>query len=107
MGNASSSGAQQTTSILIPSLQNLDETDEVLLSHISRDLPHHIFERKMTPTSGRFSSTYRIRHQDSGAVMLLKCVLVELDSKRLERQQIQLEKPENVMHRVNVSQSQN
>ena len=92
MGNASSSGAQQTTSILIPSLQNLDETDEVLLSHISRDLPHHIFERKMTPTSGRFSSTYRIRHQDSGAVMLLKCVLVELDSKRLERQQIQLEK---------------
>jgi len=90
MGNSSSSSGTQTITS-IPSLQNFGETDEVLLSHISRDLPHHIFERKLTPTSGRFSSTYRIKHQDSGAVMLLKCVLVELkDSERLKRQEIQL-----------------
>lgn len=96
MGNSSSqlsSTTQATTTI--NSLQHLSESDrqynDVLLSHISRDLPHHIFERKLTPSSGRFSFCYKIRHQESGAVCVLKCVLLEVDSKlRLEKQEKEL-----------------
>eukprot|EP00557_Chaetoceros_sp_GSL56_P003451 CAMPEP_0176504512 /NCGR_PEP_ID=MMETSP0200_2-20121128/15977_1 /TAXON_ID=947934 /ORGANISM="Chaetoceros sp., Strain GSL56" /LENGTH=1426 /DNA_ID=CAMNT_0017903957 /DNA_START=244 /DNA_END=4524 /DNA_ORIENTATION=+ len=94
MGNTKSTTSQVTPSTSIPSLQTLNDKDkqsnEILLTHISRDLPHHIFERKLTPTSGRFSSTYRIRHQDSGAVMLMKCLLTDMDAKKLEQQEAQL-----------------
>lgn len=96
MGNTKSASASQAApaAITISSLQTLSDKDkqsnEILLTHVNRDLPHHIFERKLTPTSGRFSSTYRIRHQDSGAIMLLKCVVTDMDAKKLEQQEIEL-----------------
>lgn len=49
--------------------------DKLVYPRISRDLPHHILERKLMPSSGRFSSSYRIRHQETGSVMVLKVFL--------------------------------
>ena len=52
--------------------------NDPLAVHIHRDLPQHTIELKLGPESGRMSSTYRIRHVPSGAVMILKVMILSI-----------------------------
>lgn len=49
-----------------------------LALHIHRDLPQHTIEQRLGPESGRMTSTYRIRHVPSGAVMILKVMILSI-----------------------------
>ena len=54
-------------------------TNDPLASHIARDLPRHIIERRFGSSSGRLMRSYRIRHVDSGALMVLKAMMVRIE----------------------------
>lgn len=80
MGNTALSNASNpqypTLRALTLAEAEKQSNDKLVYPRISHDLPHHILERKLTPSSGRFSSSYRIRHQETGSVMVLKVFLV-------------------------------
>ncbi len=52
--------------------------NDPLAVHIHRDLPQHTIEQRLGPESGRMTSTYRIRHVPSGAVMILKVMILSI-----------------------------
>jgi len=70
------------STVMISSYNN---PNDPMLSHITRDLPHHIIERKQVPGSGRLMSTYRIRHVESGAVMVLKVMVLRIDTTKRKK----------------------
>ena len=45
-----------------------------LAQHLRRDLPGHVVDRPLLPGSGRTMRSYRVRHVDSGAVIVVRAM---------------------------------
>ena len=50
----------------------LPASDDVISPHLRADLPHHIVECPLLPGSGRTMRSYRVRHVDTGAVVVVR-----------------------------------
>ena len=58
----------------------LPASDDVISPHLRADLPHHIVECPLLPGSGRTMRSYRVRHVDTGAVVVVRAMVVRYEA---------------------------
>ena len=54
--------------------------DDSLAPHMARDLSHHILECPLLPGSGRAMRSHRVRHADSGSLLVVRATVIKYGS---------------------------